>query len=259
MLKKWSGMCNPNSNKENRSFCGTDVIKIETDAEGVVVERQNRFLCIVNITKPEYLEAEMVHVHDPGRLEDILYPGNRVLIRRAKGGKRKTRWDLIAGDVRGEWVLVNSAWHRRISEWVIENRIIPFFTGIDTILPEQKYGDSRLDFLLKEKERSIWVEVKGCTLAQDGIALFPDAPTTRGRRHLEELIKARNEGHEAAVMILVLRQDAQCFSPNKEIDPDFTLTFRKAVDAGVKVFPLRFSFEENTIRFHSLLPVFQKN
>lgn len=245
--------------EENRPFFGTDVIMIETDAEGVVVERPNRFLCIVNITTPESLEAEMVHVHDPGRLEDILYPGNRVLLRRAKIGKRKTMWDLIAGDVRGEWVLVNSAWHRRISEWILGNRIIPFFNGIDTILPEQRYGDSRLDFLLKENERSIWVEVKGCTFAQDGIALFPDAPTIRGRRHLEELIKARNEGHEAAIMILVFRQDVQCFSPNEEIDPDFALTFIKAVDAGVKVFPLRFSFEENTVRFHSLLPVFQKD
>ncbi|WP_235856242.1 DNA/RNA nuclease SfsA [Methanolobus halotolerans] len=232
---------------------------INTDAEGIVVDRPNRFLCIVNITKPVTMESEMVHVHDPGRLEDILYPGNRVLLKRAAEGKRKTKWDLIAGDIMGEWVLVNSSWHRKISEWVIQNKIIPFLNGIDTVIPEKKFGDSRLDFLLMEKEKSIWVEVKGCTLARGSVALFPDAPTIRGRRHLEELIKARNEGHEAVVLILVFRQEAESFSANKVIDPDFALTFSKAIDAGVKVFPLCFSYEENTIHFRSLLPVFQKS
>lgn len=251
-------MYSHNFNEVKRDFSGDEVIKIETDVAGVVVARPNRFLCIVNVTKPEFMEDELVHVHDPGRLEDILFPGNRVLLKRAKSDKRKTRWDLIAGDVKGDWVLVNSAWHRRISEWVIENRIISFLNNVDLVLPEQKFGDSRLDFLLKEKDRSIWVEVKGCTFAQDGIALFPDAPTTRGKRHLEELIKARNEGHEAAIFILIFRQEAEYFAPNDRIDPDFALTFRKAMDSGVKVFPFQFSFQKNTIFFHSLLPVFEK-
>ncbi|WP_406657442.1 DNA/RNA nuclease SfsA [Methanolobus sp. ZRKC2] len=251
-------MCISIPTKENRLFPFPEVIKIETDAEGVVVERPNRFLCIVDIAKPESLKAEMVHVHDPGRLEDILYPGNRVLLKRADGKKRKTRWDLIAGNVRDEWILVNSAWHRKISEWVIENKVIPFLNDVDLILPEQKYGDSRLDFLLMKREQSIWMEVKGCTFAQDGIALFPDAPTTRGKRHLEELIKARNEGHEAVVMILVLRRDAECFAPNDKIDPDFAITFKKAIDTGVKVFPLQLFFENNTVYFHSILPIFKK-
>lgn len=239
-------------------YRGPEVIRIDTDAEGIVVERPNRFLCIVNITKPQIQEAEMVHVHDPGRLKDILYPGKRVLLRKAKGGKRKTGWDLIAGNVRGEWVLVNSAWHRSISEWIVRSGIVPFFNGVDAILPEQKYGGSRLDFLLIENEGRIWVEVKGCTFARNGIALFPDAPTIRGRRHLEELIKVRDEGHKAALMVLIFRQDAEPFAADSEMDPGFAKTFEKAVDAGVKVFPLQFSFKDNTIFFCSLLPVFQK-
>jgi len=250
-------MSGQTSEGNDHPLSGSPVLNIGTDAEGIVVERPNRFLCVVDIVKPEQMKSELVHVHDPGRLVDIVYPGNRVLLRKASSVKRKTAWDLIAGDIKGEWVLVNSAWHRKISEWVLDKKIIPFLSNIDTVIPEQKFGDSRLDFLLRENERSFWVEVKGCTLAIDGVALFPDAPTVRGKRHLEELIKARDEGHEAVIMILVFRQDAHSFAPNGELDPEFSQTFRKAVDSGVKVFPIQFSFENNTIVFQSILPVFE--
>ncbi|WP_340818350.1 DNA/RNA nuclease SfsA [Methanolobus sp. WCC4] len=231
------------------------VLNIHIDTEGTFIERPNRFLAIVEIENNGIKTHEKVHVHDPGRLLDILYPGNRVLLRKASNPNRKTGWDMIAGRSGDNWILINSAFHRQISGWVIENGIIDDLSNADSILPEQRYGDSRLDYLVRKDGKSTWIEVKGCTLAGGRVASFPDAPTTRGKRHLEELIKARSEGHDAAVIILVLRPEAECFTANGIIDPAFADTFEKALEAGVKVFPLQFSFEGSNIHYLSQLPL----
>jgi sugar fermentation stimulation protein A len=231
------------------------VLSIQTDVQGILIERPNRFLAIVEIDVNGRKSQEKVHVHDPGRLIDILYPGNRVLLRKASNPKRKTGWDMIAGRSGDNWILINSAFHRQISEWVIENNIVDLFSNTDKVLPEQKFGESRLDYLLLKGDTDIWIEVKGCTLAEKTTASFPDAPTTRGKRHLDELIKARSEGHEAAILILIFRPEAECFTANGIIDPDFAHTFEKALEAGVNVFPLLFSFEGNTVMYHSQLPL----
>ncbi len=232
------------------------VLQIHTDTEGLLIERPNRFLAIVEIDDNGTKTQEKAHVHDPGRLIDILYPGNRLLLRKASNPNRKTGWDVIAGRIGEEWILINSAFHRQISQWVLENRVIDELKDIDNIIPEQKFGDSRLDFLLEKKGKRTWVEVKGCTLAEDNVSMFPDAPTTRGKRHVEELIRAVDEGNDAAIIILVLRSDAGCFTPNWKIDPDFTKTMIKAVEKGVMVFPLQFVFDNNNIYYLSEIPLF---
>ncbi|WP_407356460.1 DNA/RNA nuclease SfsA [Methanolobus sp. WCC5] len=238
------------------------VLHICTDIEGKVIERPNRFLAIVELELDGVRKHEKVHVHDPGRLTDLIYPGNRVLLRKAdstksknKGKIRKTGWDMIAARFAEDWILVNSAFHREISGWAIENGIIGFLSNADSILPEQKYGTSRLDYLLEKQGRKIWIEVKGCTLAEDGVATFPDAPTTRGKRHLEELMHVVDQGDEAAVIMLIFRPQAKCFTPNRKIDPDFSETMLKASEKGVRIFPLQFSFKENNIYYVSEIPL----
>jgi sugar fermentation stimulation protein A len=231
------------------------VLDIPWDAEGIFVSRDNRFLGTVDVTGPVNLKGEKVHIHDPGRLKEILYAGNSVLLRRAENGKRKTGWDLIAGKVGDIWVLVNSAYHRKIAEWVLEKELLSPLKNIDTIRPEQKFGDSRLDFLLWRGDERIWVEVKGCTLVEDGVALFPDAPTLRGKRHLEELIKAVEDGDSGMVLILVFRPDAGCFKPNRETDPAFAETFGMAVKKGVLVCPVVFGYEEGKLYYSSQIPL----
>jgi sugar fermentation stimulation protein A len=241
-----------------------EVLHIHTDTEATLIERPNRFLAIVEIEEDGIKRQEKAHVHDPGRLIDILYPGNRLLLRKASNPNRKTGWDVIAGRIGEEWILINSAFHRRISQWVLENRVIDELKDIDNIIPEQKFGDSRLDFLLevkhvdeggKENVKRTWVEVKGCTLAENNVAIFPDAPTTRGKRHLEELIRAVDEGNKAAIIILVLRSEAECFTPNWDIDPAFSETMIRATEWGVMVFPLKFVFENNSICYLSRIPL----
>jgi sugar fermentation stimulation protein A len=224
-----------------------------------LLSRPNRFLGVVDITScsgsPSEIREEKVHIHDPGRLEDLLYPGNVLLLKKASNPKRKTCWDVIAAKADDGWILINSAFHRRIAEWAIRKEVSPFLEGLDSVAPEQKFGDSRLDFLLRKGETKTWVEVKGCTLINGNKAIFPDAPTLRGKRHIEELIKAVRGGDEALLLVLVFRPDARCFAPNEVIDPDLADVFREAVEEGVKVCPLVFSYEGQEIIYRDLLPL----
>jgi len=232
------------------------LMSIEADAEGVLKERVNKFLGIANIISPP-LENEMVHIHDPGRLEDALYMGSRILLRRAHGKNRKTKWDVIAGyDVRNKcWIPVHSGYHSMIAEKILGNEKTNPFGKIDSIKSEVKHGESRLDFLVTDREKRTWLEVKGCTFAREGMALFPDAPTKRGTRHLKSLMDAVGGGDGAAVMFLVFRRDARCFSPNGEIDPEFAKTFHDAINTGVKIFAFRLVYEKGTIYFDKEIPV----
>ncbi len=223
------------------------VMKLPRDAEGIFRKRPNRFLGIVDLVKPETQAGVKVHIHDPGRLPEILFEGNRVYLKRAASPGRKTLWDLVAGEVEGRPVFTNSSYHRKISTWYIET--LKPFGDFDALMPEYRFGKSRLDFLVKKGERKTLVEVKGCTLARGDVALFPDAPTERGRRHLEELIKARELGMDAAVIFLVFREETRCFSPNEETDPGFSRTLERALDAGVKILLPVFSLEEDWLVF----------
>ncbi|UCG69943.1 MAG: DNA/RNA nuclease SfsA [Thermoplasmata archaeon] len=234
------------------------VMEIPWDAKGIFRSRPNRFLGIADITssKKEKKRKVKVHVHDPGRLKELLYPKNQVLLRKATTKNRKTKWDLIAANHNKEWILVRSGFHRQIAEWIIKNPEVSPFGGIKSFKPEAKFGKSRLDFLLtKNSGKKIWVEVKGCTLAKEGVALFPDAPTERGRRHLQHLIKAKEKGDEAVIMILVFRPDAESFAPNKETDPKFSDIFFKAVDVGVWVYPFLFRYEDEMILYNGKIPL----
>lgn len=232
------------------------VLDIPTDAEGVFVSRENRFLGIVDIGKPTRRDHVQVHIRDPGRLEEILFPGNKVLLQQVINPNRKTDWDLIAGTVKENWILVNSGYHRQIAEWILQQpRIPPFSKNVCSYKAEQSLGESRIDFLVKTGAGNIWMEVKGCTLAKQGRALFPDAPTARGRRHIKELIRARKKGDQAAVLILVFRPDADCFTPNEDTDPKFAQVFRKALDKNVQIFPYQFMYKRESLYLVDELPI----
>jgi len=212
----------------------------------------------VDITSPkkDRKKKEKVHIHDPGRLKELLYPGNEVLLRRTSDLNRKTNWNLIVALYDKQWVLVHSGFHRDIAEKVINNRKLSPFGCVKNIRPEPKLGESRLDFLLTTRKKDkIWVEVKGCTLAVDGVALFPDAPTMRGARHVRHLIEAKENGEDAAILILVFRKDAECFSPNVETDFDFSKTFLSALEVGVEFHPLKFLYEDGFVSYIKKIPL----
>jgi sugar fermentation stimulation protein A len=230
------------------------VLEVGRDAEAVLVARPNRFLAIADIPSAR-MKNEPVHVHDPGRLEDILYPGNRLLLRRAANPGRKTAWDVIAGYAGGRWVLINSAFHRSIAERVLSDPAISPVGKADVLYAEKQLGSSRIDFLLEQGGTRLWIEVKGCTLSEEGKALFPDAPTARGTRHLEELGHAVESGDRAALLVLIFREEARCFYANGKIDPAFYRAFRDTLEKGVQVHPLVFGFRDGIICYRGCIPL----
>lgn len=212
------------------------LIKIEGMTKAKFISRPNRYLAIVELDG----EEETVHVHDPGRLTELLYEGNTCLIKHSPGPKRKTSWDMIAAEKGDEYVLVHSGYHRAIAEAIINQPSINPFGVFSTYRAEAKYGKSRIDFLAKtlEDTRPLWIEVKGCSLSVDGIAMFPDAPTVRGTRHLEELMEIVSNGDRAGVLLLIL-SNSDSFVPKKDTDPKFYAAFYRALALGVAIYPVQ--------------------
>ncbi|WP_129407876.1 DNA/RNA nuclease SfsA [Marinitoga lauensis] len=210
------------------------IYSIGETIQGIFLERPNRYLAKVLVKN----RIEDVHVHDPGRLKELLYENNDVLIKEVNNPKRKTKYDLIAAKKEDEYVLVNSMYHRYIAEKILKEKY-------KDLKAEVRYNNSRIDFLADSK---IWIEIKGCTLSKNNIALFPDAPTKRGLKHLNELIELKNKGYETHVYFLIFSR-AKYFSPNWETDPDFSKKLIEAKKNGVKIYPLLFSYKNNIIYF----------
>ena len=222
---------------------------------GRLLKRPNRFLALVE-TGGKVLEA---HVHDPGRLPQILFPGNTVLLRRAFGPRRRTSWDLIAGQAAGFWVLVHSGYHRPLIDSLLKEHGRRLFPGLVKVSPEPSLNHGRLDYLLLfEDGLKLYVETKGCTLSEGQKALFPDAPTQRGRRHLESLISLVQEGSRSLIWFLVFRPETTCFAPAREIDPKFTETLERALSLGVELKITKFFYDGKKIRLREDLPLCDK-
>lgn len=229
------------------------LIKIPDLKPGVFEERPNRYLSKVWLDG----KRETVHVHDPGRLKELLYPGNPCLVRYAAHEKRKTDWDMIAAHREGYYILVHSGYHRSIAEAILKSPDYNPFGVFEKIKAEVTYGHSRLDFCLyNEEDEKLWVEVKGCSLSVDGLALFPDAPTVRGSKHLQTLIDIKKSGQRSGVLLLIL-SEADAFSPYEERDPRFATLFREALASGVEIYPVKVALNSSTgeIFYQKVLPI----
>lgn len=230
------------------------LIQMTSLQEGNFVNRPNRYVAEVEIEGV----CTMVHVHDPGRLKELLYPGNRCYVKYMPGEQRKTQWDMIAASKGDEAVLIHSGYHRYIAQAILENEVISPFGIIKNLRAEVKHGQSRIDFLAQTEEMDIdlWIEVKGCSLSEAGLALFPDAPTTRGTRHLEELIEIKQSGHRAGVLLLVLSASER-FAPNQTTDPKFYKAFYEALRIGVEIYPVQvaLNIQTGTIDYIGILPI----
>lgn len=205
---------------------------------GNFVDRPNRF----TVTFKHAGGVENAHLRDPGRLKELLTPDVDLILRPALNmAKRKTKFDVIGVLKDDLWVLINSGFHSDIAADLIDSQIIDEFKGYSVLKREYTFGKSRLDFLLSTKNNEkMLVEVKGCTLVEDGLAKFPDAPTLRGKRHVEELIMAKKQGLNASVLFLITCEDAESFSPNFEMDLDFSNALKEAQKSGVNIIAYSF-------------------
>lgn len=197
-------------------------------ADAVFLQRPNRFIAQVLLHGQE----ETVHVKNTGRCKELLVPGAKVYLEKGKNPARKTAWDLIAVEKGDRLINMDSQLPNKVAEeWLAQGG----FGHFSQLFREQTWGASRLDFCLKDSHRTKYVEVKGVTLEEGGKVYFPDAPTARGVKHLEELTRIRREGMEAAVLFVVQMKGVSSFSPNDATDPAFGKALRQAAAAGVEV------------------------
>lgn len=203
--------------------------------EARFISRDNRFAATVSVDGRE----ERVHVPNTGRMWELLLPGAPVLLHPVSSPGRRTAYDLVAVETPETRVSVDSRVPNAVVAEALEDRALPGVKGYEGIRPEAPWGSSRFDFHLEGPGGEALVEVKGCTLVEEGgRALFPDAPTVRGARHVEELAKAARAGMGAYVVVVVQRDDGVTFSPNDRTDPAFGAALRNAAASGVEVMAL---------------------
>lgn len=197
--------------------------------EGSFLSRPNRFVAMVEIDG----KAEACHVKNTGRCAELLTPRARLYVQESGNPQRSTRYDVIAVQ-KGE-LLVNmdsQAPNQAAGEWLSQGGLLPFPTRIK---PEASRGDSRLDFYVEAQERRLYLEVKGVTLEEDGVALFPDAPTQRGIKHIRELCRCVRDGYEAALLFVIQMKGPRLFAPNLRTHPEFGEALAQAERAGVRL------------------------
>lgn len=194
---------------------------------GVFLRRINRFVAEVRTDSG----ISSVHVRNTGRCTGVLSPGLEVSLQRNTDSARKTAYTLVAVNTpEYGWVNLDSlAPNKMAAEW-LESQ------GFTDIRPEQRFGASRIDFMAERSGEEWLIEVKGCTLAKNGVGLFPDAPTDRGAKHLRELSAAAGSGFRAAIAFVIMLSGVESVSPNFAVDPQFAEEFVRARNAGVQVF-----------------------
>ena len=191
--------------------------------------RPNRFIAHVELDGKE----EVVHVKNTGRCRELLTPGARVWLAEGKNPDRKTRWDLIAVQKGDRLINMDSQAPNQVArEWLEAGGLFP---RADRIQPEYTYGNSRFDLYAEAEGRKILMEVKGVTLEEEGVVRFPDAPSQRAVKHLEELVRAREEGYETYVFFVIQMKGVRYFTPNRETHPEFAQALEAAAAAGVKI------------------------
>lgn len=196
---------------------------------GIFLERPNRFIAYADISG----KREKCHVKNTGRCRELLVPGTGIFVQRAQNPDRKTKYDLIAVEKGEKLVNMDSQIPNQVvREWLEHGGL---FRNITRIRPEMRYGDSRLDLYLEADGKHIFMEIKGVTLEEDGIARFPDAPTERGIKHLHELVKCHREGYEAFMMFVIQMKGVQRLEPNDRTHPAFGEALREAEAAGVQI------------------------
>lgn len=196
------------------------------------MERPNRFIAKVLVNGKE----ETVHVKNTGRCRELLPKGAKVYLADEEGKERKTRYDLVAVLKKDRVINMDSQAPNAVVKEALQQGLI-LRGNIKEIRPEFTYGESRFDFFMQteENEKGIFIEVKGVTLEKDNIVAFPDAPSDRAVKHVEELIKARKEGYEAYILFVIQMENVKFLIPNEETHREFADALRRAREAGVQI------------------------
>ena len=221
-------------------------MKYHNTVPGKFIVRRNRFVAEVEIAG----KTEVVHVKNTGRCKELLIPGVEVYLEKSLAPARKTRYDLIAVKklrpgkaallINMDSQIPNAA----ALEWLPKSGL---FSPDAVFKREMTFGNSRFDIFVEDHARKVFIEVKGVTLEHNGVAMFPDAPTLRGVKHLHELADAVKAGYEACILFVIQMQEIHTFTPHDQMHKEFGDALRRAAGAGVKLLAMDCRIEPDSI------------
>jgi len=221
-----------------------------------LIKRYKRFLADVRLETGEVVQA---HCPNSGSMKGLCAPGEVIWINYVDNPKRKLKysWELV--EVGETLVGINTNRPNVLVKEALEAKKLSSFKSYEHIKAEAQYGPgTRLDFLLtgsNSGEKNAFVEVKNVTLKEGDKALFPDAVTTRGTKHLNTLMEALSKGYRSAIVFIVQREDVQSFSPAKDIDPVYFKTLKQAQEAGVEIYCYTCNMHLQSITIGAKLPI----
>lgn len=224
--------------------------------EAVFIRRENRFRAEVDLNGT----TVKVHVPNSGRMQELLVPGAKVWIQPASGTakqktERKTAYTLLLVQQGERFVCLNAHMANSLVAFWLEHQLLPEFAGCTNIERERTIGNSRMDFRMYREERCCYAEVKSVNLLIGDTARFPDAPTKRGSKHLQELMHCKAQGMDAAVIFVVMGNHASSFAPNYETDPEFAAALALAQKQGVEIYIYTCEIDLQGVRYTGRIPM----
>ncbi|MCD8132027.1 MAG: A/G-specific adenine glycosylase [Lachnospiraceae bacterium] len=216
------------------------------------LERPNRFIAYVRI--PGVSERERVHVKNTGRCRELLQPGAVVYLEKSGQTARKTAYDLVAVEKGNRLVNMDSmAPNQAAGEWLKAGGLVPH-PGL--VRPETTWGNSRFDFYMEAGGQKYFVEVKGVTLENDGVVMFPDAPSDRAVKHVEELVRAKKQGYQACILFVIQMSGVKYFTPNRDMHREFADALCAAAASGVRILAYDCDVTPESMSLRAPVPVF---
>lgn len=224
-------------------------MKYEHTEKAIFLERPNRFIAYVNLDG----RTETVHVKNTGRCKELLIPGTEIILEKSGNPARKTKYDLISVRKGNRWINMDSQIpNKAAEEWLLKGSLFPEEIQIRR---EKTFGNSRFDLYVESSQRKAFMEVKGVTLEENNIARFPDAPTQRGLKHVEELTHCIRDGYEAYLLFVIQMKGITCFEPNWNTHPEFGEALIDAQNAGVKLLAYDCFVTENLMEIRDPVPI----
>ncbi|MCP1146557.1 DNA/RNA nuclease SfsA [Lysinibacillus endophyticus] len=219
--------------------------------QGTLIKRMNRFVAEVSIND----SVERVHVKNTGRLKELLYPDNKVLLEKSNNPKRTTNYSIIAANKNDKWINIDSQAPNAVIFEALKEGKIKEIGKVDFLKKEVTFGESRFDFYYENGDEKGFIEVKGVTLERNEVASFPDAPTLRGMKHVLEMCQAVQEGYKGTILFVIQMKGCKSFTPNREMDPNFADRLLQAAQQGVQIIAYDSIVEEDSLFIDKQIPV----
>ncbi|MEN8906755.1 MAG: DNA/RNA nuclease SfsA [Clostridiales bacterium] len=227
-------------------------MKYNNITSGIFVERTNRFIARVKIDE----DIEIVHVRNTGRCKEILIEGTRVYLEKSNNPDRKTKYSIICAYKNDLLINIDSQVPNQVVYEAIKGNLIKNFNNLKYIKREVTFKNSRFDIYYETDIEKGFIEVKGVTLEENGISKFPDAPTKRGVKHLNEMIEATKEGYKGHIFFLIQMKSIKKFTPNYKTDKEFSNTLYKASKNGVDIIAYNTIVEKDRLSIKDKVEVF---